>query len=126
MKTVTGFLSKYPIKISSTWASRNPHMIGMNDANHYKVKLRYEGRQFTLYYSKGRALQGEPTAKEVVETLAMDFACIKYGLDEFRDATGYERDDARRIFHVIETQAQKMYNLVGHEAFQEFKNIEEV
>lgn len=123
--TVKEFLAKYPVKAFSEWAPRNPHMNGMNSANHYKVTLKYEGRQFTLYYSKGAALRGEPTADEVIECLAVDFSFIEYGLDDFVDNLGYDREEARRIFNTIEDQGAKMFKLLGFDAFQEFKNIEE-
>lgn len=123
--TVQEFLKKYPVTAVSEWAPRNPHMKEMNSANHYKVTLKYQGRRFTLYYSKGMMLHGEPTAEEVILTLAMDFSYIENGLDDFADSLGYDHSEAKRIFNTIETQGAKMFKLLGFDAFQDFKQIEE-
>ncbi len=122
------FVKKYNIKIENQWASRNPSMDDSewgNSANHYKSTLKYKGRQFTLYYSKGIALEGEPTADEVILCLATDMSCIEYGLDDFIYNMGYEYRKGKKVFDTIETQTQKMFKLLGFEAFQDFKKVED-
>lgn len=124
--TVTEFLRKYRVTSSSDWTPTNPHWTGeQHNANHYKVTLKYQGRQFTLYYSKGVMLQGAPTTKEVLECLAMDFRMIENGLDDFVDELGYEYREGKNIFDTIEDQGAKMFKLLGFDAFQDFKQIEE-
>lgn len=119
----TDFVKKHNVTVKSEWASINPHMTNSEHMNNYKSTLKHDGRQFTLYYSKGVALEGEPTADEIVLCLASDMNCIEYGLDDFIDNMGYEYREGKKVFDTIETQTQKMFKLLGFEAFQDFKTV---
>lgn len=123
--TWADFRKKYAVTSTFEWTPTNPHMADSNRMNNYKVTLKYQGRQFTLYFSKGVGLQGGPTTKEVIECLAMDMRCIEGGLDEFVDSMGYEYREGKKVFDTIENQSAKMFKLLGFEAFQMFKKIEE-
>lgn len=129
--TAKEFVKKHNITATNQWAARNPHFQDSDNGNmnNYKTTLHIKDdngrRRFTLYYSKGLLLEGEPTAEEVIETLALDFSCTKYGLDDFISNLGYEYPRGKRIFNLIEKQTEKMYRFLGHDKFQEFKTVEE-
>ena len=119
------FIEKYKITVTNQYATTNPHMKDMEYANHYKTTIKKDGKSFTIYYSKGIELKDEPTADEVIECLSMDYNCILGGLDDFIDNLGYEREQGKKIFNLVERQTQKMFKLLGFDAFQDFKTLEQ-
>ena len=69
------------IKFSYTYSGHNPNM---NDASmdHWRCRLRNDGKSMTVYFSKGSGHNGAaPTLEEVLETLASDAS----GVDNARD-----------------------------------------
>ena len=127
--TAKEFVKKHNITATNEWSARNPHMEESHRMNNYKTTLHIkddEGRRrFTLYYSKGLLLEGEPTAEEVIETLALDTSYIEYGLEDFISNLGYEYPRGKKVFETIEKQAQKLYRFLGNKKFLEFKTVEE-
>jgi len=123
--TAKEFVKLYQIGISSRWSAENPHMADSNRMNNYKTTLTKDGKQFTLYYSKGVALEGEPTAEEVIECLASDYNCVQYGFEDFLSNLGYEEPEGRKVYRTIENQIDKLQKLLGSRAFEDFKEIRE-
>jgi hypothetical protein len=121
-------IHKYGIKTAVEWSNTNPNMSGF-DANHFKVTFHIKDesgtRQMTTYFSKGKALTGEPTATEVIDCLITDMQSITEGLDDFIANMGYEYKEGKKVFDTIETQTQKLFNFLGFEKFREIKDLYE-
>lgn len=124
MKSIKKFVEENKIKMSVEYVDNNPNM---NDpkwqANHYKVTLKYDGRQLTTYFSKGIGLKGEPTTDEVLDCLASDASTInntKY-FEDWANELGYDTDSrkAEKIFNTIERQAVKLNTLLGDDLYKE-------
>lgn len=69
------------------------------NGNAYKVTLRSRvtGRQYTVPFFMGSALTDEPSAAEVLNSLALDAGCYynASGYYDFCEEFGYDSDDSR-------------------------------
>lgn len=123
-KTIHDFISEHNITISSEWADRNPHMDDSASMDNYKCRLRANGRQMTLYFSKGIAHHGvAPEADEVLDCLASDAAGFEnaQGFEDWASEYGYDTDSrkAERIYATVERQAAKLKTLLGEDAYRQ-------
>ena len=105
------------IKFSYATIDHNPNMDD-SSMDHWRCRLRNDGKSMTVYFSKGSGHNGAaPTLDEVLETLASDSA----GVDNARDFEdwcseyGYDTDSrkAERTYKAIEKQAIALRNLLG-------------
>lgn len=79
--------------------------------------LRYQGRQLTVHFSQGYAINGRPKAKDVLGCLSLD----TLGIENARDFSdwcaeyGYSDDSrkAERTYKTIQKQAAALRRLLG-------------
>lgn len=115
------FLSKYPVKMSVSWADENPNMDGMPaGSRHFKCVLRFQRRRLTTYFSQGPAIEREPSVEDVLDCLAMD-ASVVANAGSFEDwcgEYGYDTDSrkAERTYAACQEQAQGLERLLGESA----------
>jgi len=87
-------------------------------ADHWKVTLRCQRRQFTTYFSKGHGHGGvAPTADEVLECLASDSAgydCAR-SFEDWAADYGYDPDSrtAEKTYKIIGKQTKAIKRLLG-------------
>lgn len=132
--TFNEFVKKNYITADSLWANSNPSMDSESDKHmdHYKTTLRIklgarpdQKRQMTVNYSKGKALNGEPTAEEVIQCLASETRCIENGEDDFIDEFGYNPSRGHQAYRQIEKNTQKLHKFLGADLFNQLMEIEE-
>ena len=124
MITIKQFVNRYKVKASSKLAESNPHMIDEQwNANHYKVTLKTRGRQYTLYFSKGVLLTGDPTAEEVLSCLALDAASIENSrsFEDWASDLGYDPDSRRaeKIYNGVVKSSERLKILLGDEGYNQ-------
>lgn len=122
MKNIKTFVNRHNIKADVEWADSNPHMTDF-EGNHFKVRLRYRGRQLTIPFSQGYGLSGEPTAADVLNCLASDSASVENArsFEEWASELGYDPDSrkAEKTFKVCETQADKLKKFLGNDLYED-------
>jgi hypothetical protein len=124
--TIKEFVKKNKIRINVEWAERNPNMIDdawSRTANHYKTTLKKDKKQLTVYFSMRSALTDEPTAEDVLDSLAMD-GSVYLNNDSFEDFCGefgYDENSrkAKKIYNTILKQAEKTEKFLGTELFNQ-------
>ena len=111
MQTIKEFIQKHKITITSRYTDQNPADPSWQ-ANHYICKLtrRTEDRkrkQFTIYFSKGYGLNGEPRADEVLNCVAMDSSHIENcpDFEDWAPDLGYDTD-SRKAFNIFKRVLQ--------------------
>ena len=119
---VKQFCNKHKIKARVEWADANPHMADSQNMNHFKVTLRFSGRQMTLYFSQGYGISGEPTAADVLNCLASDSSSVENArsFEDWASDLGYDTDSrkAEKIFKVCEVQAGKLKKFLGEDLYK--------
>ena len=127
-KTMQQFVNKNNIRITSEWAAENPANKEWKDANHYKVTLKMNGRQMTLYFSQGYGISGEPTAQSVINCLISDAIGFENsrGFEDWAGEYGYDTDSrkAEAIYKTIERQAKKLKQFLG-EKYNQIYDLEQ-
>lgn len=124
--TMNEFVKRNNIKINVEWAERNPNMIEdawSKTANHYKTTLKKDKKQLTVYFSMGSALTEEPTAEEVLNSLAIDGSVYlnNNSFEDFCSDFGYDEDSrtAEKTYNTIIKQAEKTEKFLGKELFNQ-------
>lgn len=85
-------------------------------ANHYRVLLKYNGKQWTVVYSMGRSHKNGPKKLDVLYGLMMDAQCYENARkwEDFRDDMGYDKYDpdaeaeSRQAFYLCKKTYQNM------------------
>jgi hypothetical protein len=94
----------HPVKVTE-WQSK---------ANAYRVKLSYEGRNYSLYYYAGRGIESEPTASDVIYCLSNDASYLESCSDLkcFGDCMGWNSETAN-TYRAIKRQTARFHKLIG-------------
>ena len=113
MTTMPQFCQKHRISARVELADENPNMTDMVEGSrHWKVILRRAGRQMTVPFSTGPAIEKEPTAEDVLSCLASDTAGYENanGFEDWAGEYGYDTDSRRaeRTWKAVEKQAEKL------------------
>lgn len=106
------------VRISSVMVDSNPNADGMPaHSTHWRVTLRYCGRQLSTYFSMGPALCHEPTAADVLSCLISDASTVDgaRNFSEWCADLGYSDDSIRaeRTYRTIEYQSRKLRAFLG-------------
>jgi hypothetical protein len=125
MKTIGQRIREDKIRIESEYAEANPNMGDEKwQANHYKVILKRKGKQLTTFFSMGLAHTQEPTAEDVLNSLASDAAGIENArsFEDWCNHYGYDTDSRRaeKTFNVCERQAEKLKSFLGEELYKQY------
>jgi hypothetical protein len=125
MKTIGQRIKEDKIRIEAEYSDNNPNMADETwQANHYKVLLKKGNKQLTTYFSMGMAHTQEPTAEDVLDSLAMDASGIENArsFDDWCANYGYDTDSrkAEKTFKACEKQAEKLKVFLGEELYKEY------
>lgn len=123
---------KHNITLSCQPAENNPNFMGdsewMKRAHHWKVTLKKNRKQMTIYFSMGMLRYEEPQIDEVLDCLKMDFFSIKNErtFEEWACSLGYEIDSLRayKSWLVSKKQARRFEKFMGKEALEELEECE--
>lgn len=123
---------KHNIKISCQPTDTNPNFMGdsewMQRAHHWKVTLKKNRKQMTVYFSMGMLRYEEPKIEEVLDCLKMDFFSIKNErtFEEWASSLGYETDSLRayKSWLVSKRQAKRFEKFMGKGILEELEQCE--
>ena len=104
------------VTIQSEMVGQNPNMTDMPSGSaHYRVRLNFQRRQMTLFFSHGPAICADPTAADVLECLLSDLSGADDSFEDWASEFGYDPDSrkAEKIYRTIKSQAVKTRNLLG-------------
>lgn len=108
------------VRIESRHVSLNPQMqdIGLAldfGSVHYKVVLRFQRRQMTLFFSHGSAICADPTAASVLDCLISDLCGADGEFEDWASNNGYDTDSrtAEKTYRVVKAQAVRTKRLLG-------------
>ena len=122
MGTMKQFVNRNKIKATSEWADANPNMADAQNMNHFKVTLRREGKQMTLYFSQGYGISGEPDAASVLNCLASDSSSVENSreFEEWASDLGYDPDSrkAEKIYNTCIKQAERLKKFLGNDLYK--------
>ena len=135
MEAIERFIRDNRIRHGVQLVDNNPNMSDMPEGSrHFKVTLRRTGRQMTVFFSQGPAIEKEPTAADVLDCLASDSQGIEnLAVDQeghfetWASEYGYDTDSrkAERTFKVCARQATRLYNFLGNEQYDRLiENVE--
>lgn len=92
----------------------------------WHVLLRTDGRRMTVTYRTGLGL-GEPTARDVLESLASDASTVEHseGFEDWADSLGYDTDSrsAERSYRATVRQTERLRKFLG-DRYTEFLALE--
>lgn len=131
MTTLSEFIQQNKLLISSERVVENPNMPNSKDMRHYKVTVTiplcpaYGIRKFTVCYSMGSALKGEPELLSVLGNLQMDISSVSGTFEDFCDEFGYDSDSRKveKLYNAILKQKADL-EIFFAEMFEEFMNCE--
>ena len=80
----------------------------------YRVRLKYEGRSYSLYYYMGRGNKSEPTASDQIACLSNDASTLESCSDLkcFGECFGWNSDTAN-TYRAIKRQSARYSKLIG-------------
>lgn len=99
--TIQEFVEKHGVKIDSTLIDARPDGGDWVEGSaHWKVVVTVRGKRMTIYYSQGPAVVAEPTAADVLDSLALDASCAQGTFEDFCSEFGYDTDSRKveRLF----------------------------
>lgn len=132
MKTLNQFIEENKIKMTFEEVNENPNMKNEEwRADHYKCLLKREGKQMTIYFSKGIGHNGaEPTTEELLNCIALDSRTHldNETFENFCSEFGYEQDkEARFTYNAVMKQGAKAEKFLGRELLEELiYNVEQL
>ena len=125
MKNIESFVEKNKIKMDYVLVDNNPHVdSNFNwEANHYKVTLKKDNKQFTVYFSQGIRITKDPTPEGVLDCLANEVAGYENSknFEEWASGYGYDLDSrkAEKIYKAIAKQSKKLKKFLGDVLYNE-------
>lgn len=96
-----------------------------HNANTYKVTLKYNGKQLTIDYHMGVALdESSLTIENVLNNLLSDAQCTSYNFSEFCNEFGYDDDSikALKIYKACKSISKKLSKLFDDKEYYTLKN----
>jgi hypothetical protein len=120
------FIIDNKITIKNKWVDRNPHMKNSErEMDNWKVCLKMDGRQYSLFFSKGFGHNGkEPTIRNVLSDLQSDLFLIQDGYEMYLSNLGAEdTTEERKAFTFTEKQEEKLKKFFG-DKFEQFMALE--
>lgn len=122
MATLEQFIEKYHVKMSHKSSDNNPYWDSQIQANHYKVILRCQRRQYTTVYSMGIGIGHAPELNEVLDCLASDAAGVNgRSFEEWANDYGFDPDSikAHEIYRACRRTSKNLSRLLGNKAYQD-------
>jgi hypothetical protein len=133
MRTIEQRVQAWNIRAEVRWVDSNPLMTDMPaGSRHYRVTLRHRGKQMTVPFSQGPAIEREPTAAEVLECLATDAATLdnSSGFREWCNECGYShfditREKVQKIWQACLKQRGQLMTLLGDHRYEKLLDYTE-
>ena len=96
-------------------ADANPNQPDWTDANHYKVTVKHDGRQMTLYFSQGYGIKHEPREEDILNCFISDNTDFYDGFEDWAANMGFDEDSrkAERTYNACVRQTEKAKRLLG-------------
>lgn len=82
----------------------------IDNANAYRVTVKYEGRGTSLFFYCGYGIKNDPSAADVVYALARDYDSSIYTLQEFGDEYGWSAETVT-TYNAVKRNALKFKRL---------------
>jgi hypothetical protein len=121
--TIQSLINKHNIKFSANWISERPDGLMEGPHNNYKCRITAGRRGFTLYFSQGYGIQGDPTIERVLDSLASDAADYEnaQSFEDWASNYGYDTDSrkAEKIYRAVKRQAEQLKRTIGGEAYND-------
>lgn len=112
MATLKGLIRSDNVRAESEMVDENPNMAAYMPAGsyHYRVTLKRKGRQLTVPFSMGPALDHEPTAEEVLACMLSDASSADRSFEEWCRDYGFDEDSrkAERTYQAIQRQTKQL------------------
>lgn len=125
-RTLTEFISDHNISMDCEKTGSNPNMDSMPEGScHYRCTF-FAGERmrgpFEVPFSRGPALEGEPTAEDVLDCLASDASGVENArnFEEWASEYGYDTDSrkAERTYNIVREQAKQLRGFLGSDAYE--------
>jgi hypothetical protein len=121
--TLQSKIEKHNIKFNSSWISERPDGLMEGPHNNYKCRITCGRRGFTLYFSQGYGIQGDPTIERVLESLLSDAAGYEntQSFEDWASDYGYDTDSrkAEKIYKAVKRQAEQLKRTLGEDAYND-------
>lgn len=124
--TMADYIGKHGITATARRADHNPNVDDTDwgaGARHWIVTLERGGKWMLVPFSQGSAWTTEPTAADVLESLASDASGYENApsFDEWCAEYGYDTDSrkAERTFNLVREQSQELSTFLGDDAYEE-------
>ena len=123
-------LARYPVDLSYEMTDRNPHMDPDGSRmDHWRVRLRHQGRTYTFTFSKGSGHKGAPPeVSEVLECLATAASGIDScaGFEDWASDLGMDPDSrkAERTYKACNKARASLERLLGPEGYETLLKVE--
>lgn len=118
--TMRQFIDQHNITIENEWADSNPNMSDekwARTATHWKCTLKMGRKRLTTYFSQGSAHTDEPTAADILNSLASDASGYEdaRSFEDWCSEYGYDTDSrkAENIYRTIGKQAKQLKQFLG-------------
>lgn len=123
MTTIPQFCRKHSISAQVRDVDSNPQMSDMMPGSrHFRVTLRRSGKQMTVPFSQGPAIEQEPTAEDVLSCLAMDAAGYENArsFEDWASEYGYDTDSrrAKKTYKAVERQHDQLERFLPSDIYQ--------
>lgn len=100
----------------------------MRDADVYKVLIGYDGKQMTVPFYMGSALEREPEKDEVLHALVTDALCVSAfpDLPSFMDEFGYkDYRQGEKTFRTCQKNSERLSRMFGEDLPELIKRYED-
>lgn len=123
--TISEFCNKHMITLNLTSVTSSPYM-PVKDMNHYRARLRYDGREMEVPFSTGSGWKSDPTAKNVLACLQSDASSAHLTFEEWCGYCGFGTYSRRAeaIHKAVQRQTLDLRRMLGP-LYDEFMECEE-
>lgn len=124
--TLKQLVNRHNIRVESVMVDSNPNNPDWQDADHWKVTLRFGRRRLTTPFSMGRAHAREPQAIDVLECLLLDAGSADQPFEDWASDLGFDIDSrkAERAYRIVQRQTKRLQQLLNG-AYETFLHAEQ-
>ena len=124
MQTMKQFVRSNRIRLDFVMVDSNPNMLDSEwRADHYKCVLKMGRKQMTTYFSMGIAICADPTAEDLLGSLASESDAIYVNFEDWCYEYGYDSDSRKmeKIYQACVKQSKKLASFLGSALFDELR-----
>lgn len=123
MRYLTERIAADGIAASSVQIARPAEVSADDQSTWYAVTLRYQGREMSIEYGMGPALDGAPEVADVMDTLTLNAASYvnSIGFEDWCGDFGIAPDEeASRTYAAIGEDTRRLREFLGADAFDAY------